>query len=71
MGDLSYHRNLQELDLSHNVLGDIQGLPSLNYLRILKLSHNRIHHIVGLDGKKNLFPPSLESFQILTRIFCY
>lgn len=58
MGDLSYHRNLQELDLSHNVLEDIKGLSSLNYLRILKLSHNRIHHIAGLEGKKKPFLPA-------------
>ena len=50
MNDLSHHRNLQELDLSHNALEVLQGLSALKCLRILKLDHNKIRRITGLDG---------------------
>lgn len=55
MGDLSHHRNLQELDLSHNKIEMIKGLSALKCLRMLRLNDNKIRQINGLDGE--MHPP--------------
>lgn len=49
--DLSHHRNLQDLDLSHNTIEVLEGLSALKCLRILKMNNNKIRQIEGLDGK--------------------
>lgn len=49
--DLSHHRNLQDLDLSHNTIEVLEGLSALKCLRILKMNNNKIRRIEGLDGK--------------------
>lgn len=51
MGNLSRHRNLQELDLGHNRIEIIQGLSALKCLRVLRLNDNEIQQIHGLDGE--------------------
>ena len=62
MTDMAHHRNLQELDLSHNALEVLQGLSELKYLRILKLDHNKIRRITGLDGAKVGFGAQASTF---------
>lgn len=49
--DLSHHRNLQDLDLSHNAIEALEGLSALKCLRTLKMNNNKIRRIEGLDGK--------------------
>lgn len=51
IGDLSHHCNLQELDLGHNGIEEIQGLSSLKCLRVLRLNNNKIREINGIDGE--------------------
>ncbi|CAN0071149.1 unnamed protein product, partial [Sphacelaria rigidula] len=50
IGDVSHHCNLQELDLGHNGIEEIQGLSSLKCLRVLRLNNNKIQEINGIDG---------------------
>lgn len=49
--DLSHHRNLQDLDLSHNAVEVLEGLSALKCLRSLKMNNNKVRRIEGLDGK--------------------
>lgn len=51
IGDVSHHCNLQELDLGHNGIEEIQGLSSLKCLRVLRLNNNKIQEINGIDGE--------------------
>lgn len=49
--DLSHHRNLQHLDLSHNAIEVLEGLSALKCLRTLRMNNNKIRRIEGLEGK--------------------
>lgn len=71
MTDMAHHRNLQELDLSHNALEVLQGLSSLKYLRILKMDHNKIRRITGLDGAKKSWKSVRTHADLCSTPFCY
>lgn len=72
MGDMSHHRYLQELNLSHNFVEVMEGLSELKFLRVLKLNHNKITKVDGLDGEAKHHSQGVctrEAQDQLTRLF--
>ncbi|TMW60123.1 hypothetical protein Poli38472_000165 [Pythium oligandrum] len=72
------HPFLQELYLAHNDIGEIRGIASLRFLRVLDLSHNRLRSTHGLlppgcleallgssTYEIEAMPPRLEALEIL------
>jgi len=51
---LKHMENLEELDLSQNMINDISAIRNLPNLRVLYLNRNRIENITPLRGMNNL-----------------